>query len=103
MQTTETKSKHTPGGWIVYPFKAFVLPADRLDPDDAPICAMLWPTDKRSEEETQANARLVAAAPELLEALRNLVGLAEMRGSLHEYRAALDEARAAIAKATGGA
>ena len=36
---------------------------------------------------------------ELVEALRNLVGLAERRGKLHEYKAALDEARAVIAKA----
>lgn len=36
---------------------------------------------------------------ELLEALKSLVGLAEMRGQLHEYTAALNDARAAIAKA----
>jgi hypothetical protein len=36
---------------------------------DAPICGMLWPTDLRSEDETFDNARLIAAAPELLEAL----------------------------------
>jgi hypothetical protein len=54
--------------------------------------------------EADANARLIAAAPELLEALTNLCGLAEKRpGSLHEYKAAVDSARAAIAKATGGA
>lgn len=46
------------------------------------------------------NARLINAAPALLENLRNLVGLAELRGTgLHQYRAALDDARTAIADA----
>jgi hypothetical protein len=48
-----------------------------------------------------ANAHLIAAAPELLEALKNLVGLAEMRGKLHEFKAALDVAQVAIEKAEG--
>ena len=37
---------------------------------------------------------------ELVEALRNLTGIAQLRGAhLGEYRAALDEARAALASA----
>jgi hypothetical protein len=38
---------------------------------------------------------------ELLRSLRTLVGLASVRGHLHEYPAALAEARDAIAKAEG--
>lgn len=50
-----------------------------------------------------ANSRLIAAAPELLEALEGLCGLAELRpGHLQDYKAAVASARAAIAKATGG-
>ena len=50
-----------------------------------------------------ANAHLIAAAPELAEALQNLVGLAEKQGTgLRHYKAALDTARAALAKARGG-
>lgn len=57
-------AKHTPGPWLVSPFVARVdNPRDNL-----PICALLWPTDERSEDETEANARLIAAAPDLLEA-----------------------------------
>jgi hypothetical protein len=48
-----------------------------------------------------ANANLIAAAPELLDVLENLVALTEIRPKLHEYKAALDEARAVIAKAKG--
>lgn len=67
----------TPGPWLVSPFVARVdNPKDNL-----PICALLWPTDERSEEETEANARLIAAAPDLLEAARDaewaLEGLVE--------------------------
>ena len=52
----------------------------------------------------EANARLIAAAPDLLQELTNLCELAKKRpGSLYEYKAAVDSARAAIAKATGGA
>lgn len=61
----------------------------------------------------EANARLIAAAPDLLEALQSLeplleavtIGLGrvwvEADGSKTDFGAALDEARAAIAKATG--
>jgi hypothetical protein len=54
------------------------------------------------EKQQTTNGQLEAAAPELLEALTNLCGLAEKRpGSLFEYKAAVDSARAAISKATG--
>lgn len=56
------------------------------------------------EKPQETNGQLAAAAPELLDALTNLCGLAEKRpGSLFEYKAAIDSARAAIAKATGAA
>jgi len=52
----------------------------------------------------EANARLIAAAPDLLAALLRLVGnhvdLGEIDSSTEE-RAALDQCRAAIAKANG--
>lgn len=50
---------------------------------------------------TEANARLVAAAPDLLEALEEIVSAADGDG-WKPLDANLIKARAAIAKATGG-
>lgn len=52
----------------------------------------------------EANARLIAAAPDLLAALEALVGEADL-GEVDlddDDRAKLEQARTAIAKATGG-
>ena len=64
--------------------------------------------DGLSLEEAQANARLIAAAPELLEALKEIVGLANetIDGCGHRYTFDYNSplgraARAAIAKAEG--
>lgn len=61
---------------------------------------------EREADETRANARLIAAAPELLEALQAMTEIAEMTiGWLPTPPNAdgpLIQARAAIAKATGG-
>jgi hypothetical protein len=59
-----------------------------------PVLVALATGDK-SPEEIAANARLIAAAPELLEALRGVVRVAD-RATVE-----FDAARAAIARATG--
>ena len=60
--------KWTPGPWGVNQLTAHVMPADQIfDPAEigSPICAMLHPTAFRNESETEANAHLIAAAPDL--------------------------------------
>ena len=86
--------KHTPGPW--YPTSAGIVCKDIGDlQHDIATCAD-W------SEETEANARLIAAAPELLEALEpfGAIDLIESRLPA-EFAMLVLRARAAIAKATG--
>jgi hypothetical protein len=105
---------HTPGSWT-----ASIAPSTSgrgydISRDGVRIASTPgWhPDDARASDEA-SNARLIAAAPELLAALRPLaaMGDASLRGAIlaalrpHErdsFIAATDNARAAIAKATGG-
>jgi len=57
--------------------------------------------DTGSNGENNANAALIAAAPELYEACRELLLASEMPYGSSEYPDAVDKARAAIAKAEG--
>jgi hypothetical protein len=97
---------HTPGPWVVTSDGHYVSPAADL----TKIVALVFRPDTDSETERLDNARLIAAAPELLEALR------EARDALHQHyvdwdgepedAVPLQLARAkcetAIAKATAG-
>jgi hypothetical protein len=105
-----TTAKHTPGPWsasegfpsdmwhVDMPNRAFVINVSRADADPSMVV-----------EEVQANARLIAAAPDLLEALRDtlrdlvtVAGLPDKgKGRTAAQQAALDKARDAIRKATG--
>jgi len=93
---TTNNTKHTPGPWRMqhrHPNSA--NGAKILGPGDAVIARMSYAADKPMPQK-HADARLIAAAPELLEALKQLeveFGLQETYG--------LRLARAAIAKATG--
>jgi hypothetical protein len=69
--------------------------------DDYSICNCADGYFQRDEDECMANARLIAAAPDMLEALTDLVGGCGKEGDLFSNQAH-DKARAAIAKATGG-
>jgi hypothetical protein len=95
--------KHTPGPWSVYSaakddgFTDFYgIDGPDLDKGNAVV---LW--DPSGGIENEANARLIAAAPELLAACE--VMSAHYSGSLDHQPAYVKLARAAIAKATGTA
>jgi hypothetical protein len=107
-----SEAKHTPGPWSVViddtggEFTGWpsIVASPEID------CAVIHRAGFKkefwgdlSQRECIANARLIASAPDLLEALRSLIDMdvAYQRGQRVE--AAVDVARAAIAKATGGA
>jgi len=106
-------SGYTPGPWQVDPNN----PGDVNGPDGKDVAVSLFSGMTRLEitgneptlsaitrEEAEANARLIAAAPELLEALEELMSdVLDIRGvDVEEYKPeGFKRARAAIAKATG--
>lgn len=57
-----------------------------------------WPC---APQEQEANARLIAAAPQLLEALEALMEFADNGTPIHPGALVVNDARAAIAKALG--
>ena len=87
-------SGHTPGPWVVLQNP---MSHDCITSDDCRICDMPRWDDEYAEEET-ANARLIAAAPDLLEALQAIEKY--MRADFDDMPMS-GKARAAIAKATG--
>jgi hypothetical protein len=108
---TTQQTQHTPGPWRVYrqPSKTWqgmyslhVLASDQTPAEMAAAIVHVAGTNPDDE----ANARLIAAAPEMLEALATLLGCAEtdsMDDKSNVWRSAIIDARATIAKATGGA
>lgn len=92
-------SKHTPGPWLVA--NTHDAYAVRGDDGMRPI-AYIEPSEitfagkEVTTPEDKANARLIAAAPELLAALEDLLAPYNMA---EEYQAKIAHARAAIAKA----
>lgn len=90
-----TEAKHTPGPWVVF-YKA------KYDEWHVSVPAFgmklaLFPDGIRTENH-EADARLIASAPDLLEALQRIMEDMDSEfGTDYDY----NKARAAIAKATG--
>jgi hypothetical protein len=91
-------AKYTPGPWVA-PKRAAAL-GDVCTEDGHKVC-MLWGMNSLPEGSPRANARLIAAAPELLEACKELLAFIDFVGKTQDESIPL--ARAAIAKATGSA
>lgn len=62
-------TKHTPGPWRVGDAGNTVFGPKTAHPSPVSICTISGPTPRINPEEKRANARLIAAAPDLLEAL----------------------------------
>ena len=103
---------HTPGPWHSECYPRYVGPT--VVSPDGPVCAIsTGPLDRTLPRmPAAANARLIAAAPELLAALESTLDTldegAAMPGPEHAVfrrhcQLCAAQARAALAKATGGA
>lgn len=98
---------HTPGPWTAAPFSSVVGVAITAQPDKAKNTMLVASTF------TKDDGRLIAAAPELLEILKDLVAAsgpatiplesARAVRQFSKFLAAHKAAEEAIAKATGGA
>jgi len=89
-----TEAKHTPGPWVE--FDGDICPANDIA---NVVIATLY------QDTSDADARLIAAAPDLLEALEDMLVQADfaasVRGGEGHMKYAMAKARAAIAKAKG--
>ena len=99
-----SQTQHTQGPWI-YEYS----PYTSQDGDEIPAFEIFGSekvcdtNEDRPEHEQEANARLIAAAPDLLGALEEFVAdMAGRFGQIPDDCTAYQQALAAIAKATGG-
>lgn len=109
-------SKHTPGPWKwnsdpdmggfhVYMGAAISKRSGYESHQHLEMDFSIYPEDGEQWEEAKANTRLIAAAPELLEALvlleREMVDSGNAGSADYGWKPAIEKTRAAIAKATG--
>ncbi len=92
-------TKHTPGPWATY---ATSTPEISIIAEKRTV-AFACPDDDEADGETEANAALIAATPDMQAALRDLVIAAEAAGwdVDRDNAPILNAARAALAKAEG--
>lgn len=113
--TAATAARHTPGPWI---WDGNTLQPEQRDPERSQVhtildaeggCGFLGSDWRETVTELDADRQLIAAAPELLEALKRLhanmtsqdLERQAARPTEDEYLACMAAAAAAIAKATG--
>lgn len=91
-----SEAKHTPGPWAREGLRVYVHNRGTIAECPLPQSGGVF--------EVSSNARLIAAAPDMLAALKEMVDEADGISREHGWPLAsrLDRARAAIAKATGG-
>lgn len=93
-------TKHTPGPWIA----DLETWAGIVNAPAGTIAGPVGGSKGATLDELHANARLIAAAPELLEALDGLMAKLSAKSpalQYHDCKEAYEQARTAIAKATG--
>ena len=94
-----TDNQHTPGPWSVAQISA--ANAHIEFPARGGSLAICFPDNGIGGKQMVANARLIAAAPELLEKLEALVEWVDPNRTIEDDFQQVSDARAAIAKARG--
>lgn len=89
------EAKHTKGEWKARNNDNYCLVYSELH-GGITLCNH----EGKHKEEHEANAKLIAAAPDLLEALQDLVSDYEFAGDYRNMGALVSKAKAAIKKAT---
>jgi hypothetical protein len=99
--------KHTPGPWIEKEWTECLTIFPHKGNEDEPGYPLATvhkdPKHGFTADRARANARLIAAAPDLLAALENLLNPIEKGWKVDDMTVRIEEARAAIAKARGDA
>lgn len=95
------KAKHTPGPWKTYTTDQGLIDITAAGNDGTLTLAYMTGEDN-IEINVEANAKLMAAAPDLLEALTSLYSKFKNDGigSSSHYSPIMERAKAAIKKAT---
>lgn len=93
-----SNTTHTPGPWATaVVVKDFVSVID--EKNGQYIADVYYRSDDDGNNETEANARLIAAAPELLEAAKDVCGLLFSLDNVDENHPAYQRLKEAIKKA----
>lgn len=90
------EAKHTPGPWHVYKGRGLYV--------DSSTAGLVCKVAENRSAEKEANAHLIAAAPELLAALEHMVAVSNWATTIQseeQYDAMIASAEAAIRKAKG--
>ena len=87
--------KHTQGPWTSTETRVDCCPADAIESNGKRLALVV-----RRDKESEANAKLIHSAPELLEALTSIIELGKRGLENSKYDVYFEQARAAIDKAT---
>ena len=89
---TMSETKFTPGPWKLHPKNDYIFSFKRLDDweNPRPICspAVVY----KENEENEANAYLIAAAPDMYEELERARDVFRFYQSHHEFKGGTDKA-----------
>ena len=95
-----SNTKHTPGPWTTNQSEPHCIEATDHPSNGTPLICEMFNSSHIPQDEQLANARLIASAPDLLEALQAFAAVEAFEGWHPKYRDAIEKAEAAIAKAT---